>query len=89
MYQDMFGPSRHAAKGKSIRTQPDGTGLTLKWIDAPKTIKKLHHKLVLVSDTILLNGVPSLTRFYQHVHYGLVGTVDNLKCPSLEHVLKK
>ena len=55
----------------------------------PRTINQLYHKIFLASDVMLLNDVPFLTSIYEHVHYGIVRAVHNLKCPSLEDGLKK
>ena len=38
---------------------------------------------------MLLNDIPLLNVVYEHVQYGIVGAVDNLKFPSLEDGLKK
>ena len=84
----MLGPSKHALKGKTTRSQPDAVNVSLQRVDVPRTTRQFHNNVELAADVVFLNDVQFLTTMSEHVHHGTVGPVDNLTCPSLESQIK-
>ena len=85
----MLGPSAHAPKGKSTRTQPDEVDVKLQTVELPPEVKDYYSNVEISVDIMHVNGVPFLTSVSHDIHYGTIAAVENMKCPALEHEVKK
>ena len=80
----MLGRRKNAAQGKITCTQSDAVNVTIQKIYFLRIIHHFCNNVELSVDAMLVNNVPFLTIISEHIHYGIVNAVVNLKCHALE-----
>ena len=86
---DILGPSKYAAQGKSTRTQSATVDMNRQQIDVPLNICQYYNGIELSADVMYVNNIPFLASISDNIHYGTADTIDNLQCPTLEAQINK
>jgi len=88
IYNDILGPSKYVAKGKTTIKQSELVNIYRQLVELLELIKTYYSDVEVGADIMYVNNMPFLTSISKYMHYRAIRAVDNLECAILESDLE-